>query len=320
MTPPHASKTITDRPVCFCAHKFERLIVMALLNTKTADTAQELLDYKVIDQSSADIGSVHSFWADPQTGDLQFLGVKTGWLFGQNHVIPVDRVEFDDANRNVRVPYTVDFIKGALSIDADSEISDEQEQEIYRYYQVGGRSASTTTTGTDYAATDKTTTRSMATDVAAAGAAASLTNTGTTASTTRATTSNQDTVEVPLTEEEIKVGKRTVDAGQVRLRKVVRTEVVNQPVEIRHEDVVVERIAAGDVRSGTATSDFKEETIDVPLSREEVVVSKEAHITGAVRLHKTSEAEQQNVSETIRKEDVEVLRDGKTVTERDAQK
>ena len=284
---------------------------MALLNTKTADTAQDLLDYKVIDQTAADIGSVHSFWANPQTGNLEFLGVKTGWLFGQNHVIPVDRVEFDDANRTLRIPYTADFVKGALSIDADSEISDEQEQEIYRYYQVGGRTASMATTGTNYAATGNTTSRS--TDV-------NLTNTGaaetraTATDTTRTSTSNQDTVEVPLTEEELKVGKRTVDAGQVRLRKVVRTEVVNQPVEIRREDVVVERVAAGDVRSGTATSDFKEETIDVPLSREEVVVSKEAHVTGAVRLHKTAEAEQQNVSETIRKEDVEVLRDGKTVT------
>ena len=286
---------------------------MALLNTKTADTAQDLLDYKVIDQSSEGIGTVHSFWADPQTGNIQFLGVKTGWLFGQNHVIPVDRVEFDDSDRTIRIPYTAEFVKGALSIDADSEISDEQEQEIYRYYQVGGHTTSTST-GT-------TTSRSTETDYAAGGVAANLTDTataraGATASdTTRATTSNQDMIEVPLTEEELKVGKRTVDAGQVRLRKVVRTEVVNQPVEVRREDVVVERISASEVRSGTAGSDFKEETIDVPLSREEAVVSKEAHVTGAVRLHKTAETETQNVSDSVRKEDVEVLRDGKTVTE-----
>ena len=121
---------------------------------------------------------------------------------------------------------------------------------------------------------------------------------------------------MPLTEEQVRVGKRTVDAGQVRLRKIVRTEVVNQPVEIRREDVVVERVSADQVRAGAATTDFKEETIDVPLTREEVVVQKDAQVTGAVRLHKTAEAETQNVSETVRKEDVEVLRDGETVTER----
>ena len=39
------------------------------------------------------------------------------------------------------------------------------------------------------------------------------------------------------------------------------------------------------------------------------------NVTGAVRLHKTEGVEQQQVSETVRKEDVEVVRDGKTVTE-----
>ena len=280
---------------------------MTQLNTTAADQAHTLLDSKVVDQNGNDFGTVHSFWADPQSGKLQFFGVKTGWLFGQNHVIPVDKAEIDEANRTVRVPYTTDFIKDSVSIDADSEISDEQEQEIYRYYNMGGQAASASTAYTDTAMTDRP-----------AETASNLTTTETRTlarDTARTDTSNKDNIEVPLSEEELKVGKRTVSAGQVRLRKIVRTEVVNQPVEIRHEDVVVERIPASEVRSGTATSNFKEETIDVPLSREEAVVSKESHVTGAVRLNKTSESETQNVSETLRKEDVEVLRDGKTVSE-----
>ncbi len=167
------------------------------------------------------------------------------------------------------------------------------------------------------------TTTARTTDTGVAGytaTAATQNRADTTAATTGATAKSvtgQDTVEVPLTEEQLKVGKRTVDAGQVRLRKIVRTEVVNQPVEVRREDVVVERVPAGEVRSGAATSDFKEEVIDVPLTREEAVVAKEAHVTGAVRLNKTAATETQQVSETVRKEDVEVLRDGKTVTETD---
>ena len=123
-----------------------------------------------------------------------------------------------------------------------------------------------------------------------------------------------------LSEEQVKVGKRTVDAGSVRLRKVIRTEIVNQPVEIRHEDVVVERVSAAQVHAGAAPTDFKDETIDVPLTREEVVVSKDAVVTGAVRLHKTAASETQTVSEPVRKEDVEVLRDGKTEVQRDDRK
>src|SRR4051812_3863168 len=44
---------------------------------------------------------------------------------------------------------------------------------------------------------------------------------------------------IPLYQESVNVGKREVEAGAVRLRKIVRTETVNQPVEIRHEDVVI---------------------------------------------------------------------------------
>ena len=289
---------------------------MNTLSTQSADTAHTLLDYKVVDQNGSEIGTVHSFWADQQTGMLEFIGVKTGWLFGQNHVVPVEKVQLDQAAQTVSVPYTAEFVKGAPSFNADAEISDSEEADIFRYYGVNGGS----TMGRTSTETTTTTGRTAeATGMGATGAAAYAADTTAakaSTDTTRATTATggQD-IEVPLTEEEVKVGKRTVDAGQVRLRKIVRTEVVNQPVEIKHEDVVIERVAAGDVRAG-ATSDFKEEVIDVPLTREEVVVAKDAHVTGAVRLHKTAESETQNVSETVRKEDVEVVRDGKTVTER----
>lgn len=126
-----------------------------------------------------------------------------------------------------------------------------------------------------------------------------------------------DEIQIVLHEEELRVGKREVSAGDVQLRKTVHTEQVNVPVELRHEDVTIERVAAGDVRNVNAADAFKEDTIEVNLTREEAVVSKESHVTGAVRLHKTSETETQNVSETVRKEDVEVLRDGKTEVKRD---
>ena len=124
-------------------------------------------------------------------------------------------------------------------------------------------------------------------------------------------------IQIVLHEEQLKVGKREVSAGEVQLLKTVHTEQVNVPVELRREDVTIERVAAGDVRDVNAADAFKEGIIEVNLSREEAVVSKEAHVTGAVRLHKTSETETQNVSETVRKEDVEVLRDGQTEVKRD---
>ena len=285
---------------------------MNTLSSTTAEAAHNLLDYRVLDQSGTEIGTVHSFWADTQSGKLEFLGVKTGWLFGQNHVMPIDKIEIDEADQSVRVPYTSDFVKGALSLDADATVSDEQEAEIYRYYGVKGGGirqeySATSTSETAGAARLGVTGNTTGTAGASMMAAGAHAATGTAA--------GKDDVEIALTEEQVRVGKRTVDAGQVRLRKIVRTEIVNQPVEIRHEDVVVERVSADQVHAGTTASNFQEEVIDVPLTREEVVVQKDAHVTGAVRLHKTAETETQQVSETVRKEDVEVVRDGKIVTE-----
>ena len=85
---------------------------MTALPSKNADNIHGLLDANVVDQAGNDIGTLHSFWADSATGKLEFIGVKTGWLFGHNHVIPVDRVEFDEAAGSVRVPYDSEFIQG----------------------------------------------------------------------------------------------------------------------------------------------------------------------------------------------------------------
>ncbi|HEY0792820.1 MAG TPA: PRC and DUF2382 domain-containing protein [Chthoniobacterales bacterium] len=258
---------------------------MKLLSTITPAATHDLFDYAVVDQSHENIGTLHSMWNNEHTGALEFLGVKTGWLFGSNHVVPADKAQVDESARTIQVPYPLTLIKEAPTIDADAEISGDREAEIHRYY--GGSSTAPTAA--------RTTTEGAVREA----------NTG-------------DHVEVPLSEEQVKVGKRTVDAGSVRLRKVVRQETVTQPVEVRREDVVVERVAADQVHAGSASSGFKEEVIDVPLTREEAVVSKEAHVTGAVRVQKTADVDTQNVSETVRKEDVEVVRDGKTEVKRDS--
>jgi uncharacterized protein (TIGR02271 family) len=243
----------------------------------------DLIDYKVIDQDGTEVGSVYSLWADPTTEQLEFLGVTTGWLGGTDRVIPAEQVQVDEAQRVIHVPYAVERIKGAPSFDAHTELTREQAAEVYRYYGVGAG----TTSGVAAAPTTTQDSGAMAHEARAG-----------------------ETVEVALTEEQLVVGKRAVEAGSVRLRKIVRTEQVSVPVELRREDVVVERVPASEVREGTASGVFEEQTIDVPLHREEAVVAKESHVTGAVRARKTEAVEHRTVSAAVRKEDVEVIREG----------
>jgi uncharacterized protein (TIGR02271 family) len=124
-------------------------------------------------------------------------------------------------------------------------------------------------------------------------------------------TAGASTIEVPLSEEEVKVGKRTVGAGEVKLHKTVTTEQVNVPVELKREDIVIERVPDHQVES-TGKETFQEEHIVVPLSREEPVVEKETRVTGVVRVRKTEGVEQQTIRESVRREDLDIDESGKT--------
>jgi uncharacterized protein (TIGR02271 family) len=90
---------------------------------------------------------------------------------------------------------------------------------------------------------------------------------------------------VPLSKEEVKVGKRTVGAGEVKLHKTITTEQVNVPFELKREAIVVERVPAYEIESGKEP--FQEEHIKISLSREEPVVEKEIRVTGGVSVRKT---------------------------------
>ena len=116
-----------------------------------------------------------------------------------------------------------------------------------------------------------------------------------------------NTVRIPISEEQVKVGKREVEEGAVRIRKEVHTETVNQPVNLRREEIVVERVAGGGDAPGDA---FIEDEVRIPLKREEAVVEKSAKVTGEVKIRKAAETDTQQVSEKVRKEEVKIEGEG----------
>ena len=115
-------------------------------------------------------------------------------------------------------------------------------------------------------------------------------------------------IRVPLVEERLLVDKRAVELGSVDIRKDVETERVEIPVELRREEVSVNRVDVQDrpVAAGDLDDAFQEGTIRVPVRGEEAVVQKEAFVTGEVVIDKERGTERQTVTDTIRREDVEV--------------
>ena len=119
---------------------------MKTLKDITGDSLEQMIDYKVVDQDGDPVGTLHSLWSDPTTGAVEFLGVKTGWIFGQNHVVPAEKAELDESQNVVRLPYTSLFVKEAPTMSADAEISESEEETIYQYYGLG-RTADAATSG-----------------------------------------------------------------------------------------------------------------------------------------------------------------------------
>jgi uncharacterized protein (TIGR02271 family) len=115
-------------------------------------------------------------------------------------------------------------------------------------------------------------------------------------------------IRVPIVEERLTVDKREAELGSVDIRKTVESERVDVPVELRREEVTVDRV---DVRDRPATAGdlddaFEEGTIRVPVRGEEAVAQKETVVTGEVVVDREVTTERQTVSDTVRKVRVDV--------------
>jgi uncharacterized protein (TIGR02271 family) len=123
--------------------------------------------------------------------------------------------------------------------------------------------------------------------------------------------SDDDEIRIPVMEEELEAQKTVRKAGEVRLRKIVHSELRHFTVPVMKEEVVVERAPVHEDSSADmrGDSDFKEETIAMPVMEEEVTAVKRPVVKEEVRLRKKRTEEQREVSDTVRKEEVEVDED-----------
>jgi len=115
-------------------------------------------------------------------------------------------------------------------------------------------------------------------------------------------------IRVPVVEERLNVEKRSGELGAVEIHKDVVTEQVNVPVEVRREEVHVERVDVPDrpIAVGDKGAAFEEGTIRVPVRGEQAVVNKEAVVTGEVVINREQTTDRQTVSDTVRKQRVDV--------------
>ncbi len=109
---------------------------------------------------------------------------------------------------------------------------------------------------------------------------------------------------LPISEETVKVGKRMVPKGGVRVYTRVIEMPVQEQVTLREERAKIARRAVNRPASGEEA--FKESTIEIHESAEEPVVSKEARVKEEVVVGKESTERTETVREKARRTELSV--------------
>ena len=260
----------------------------------TAAQLRELPDFdgNVVAPDGSKIGAIGQVYLDDQTGDPSWVTAKTG-LFGTGQSF----VTLQGASlqgRDIQVAFDEHKVKGAPRVDDDGALSPQEEDELYAYYGVGNQD---TSVRDDTADLDRTRTDAV--------------STGTTSGTEQVghDTSGPTTDDaMTRSEERLQVGTQSREAGRARLRKYVVTENVTQTVPVSHEEVRVSREPITDANIGDATSGpaISEEEHEVVLHEERPVVAKETVPVERVRLDTTTVTEQETVTDSVRKEEIEL--------------
>jgi len=110
---------------------------------------------------------------------------------------------------------------------------------------------------------------------------------------------------IPVVEERLKVGKREVQKGGVRVYSRLVETPVSESVGLREEHVNVERHKV-DQPIGTDSNAFNEQKIELRETNEEAVVEKSARVVEEVVVGKQVSERQQQIQDTLRHTEVQV--------------
>jgi uncharacterized protein (TIGR02271 family) len=250
------------------------------------DTVRSWQGSTMVDRDGDKVGTIESIYVDDQTGQPEWALVNTGLFGTRSTFVPI--AQASASGDQVQVPFENQRVNDAPNIDPDGHLSEQEEQELWRHYGLDHDTAAGTgdaDTGRDSVGRD---TSGPTTDEA-----------------------------MTRSEEELRVGTTQRERGRARLRKYVVTQDQQVTVPVSREEVRVEREPITDANLDAATSGpaISEEEHEVTLREEQVVVDKRVVPKERVRLDTETVTEERQVSEEVRKEQIEV--DGDQSTSRD---
>jgi len=115
---------------------------------------------------------------------------------------------------------------------------------------------------------------------------------------------------IPVTEENVQVGKREVPENMVRVYSHTESVPIQENVSLREERADIQRRGVDRPVSDADRDAFKETSVEIPEMREEPVVSKEARVKEEVLVGKEFNERNETISDTARRTRVDVDRSG----------
>jgi uncharacterized protein (TIGR02271 family) len=264
--------------------------------------------YTVYDQDYEKIGKVDDLFLD-ENDSPEYIGVKMGFLGTRSTLIPFEMARVNDERQVIEVSKDKETVKNGPTFDDDREITPDFENEVYSYYGLGQ------TNGTGERGSYGSYYSDENTDAGTVGPGMTMGDTETGEFREHAAydegvhqsrgddLADEDELRVQRTEEELAAGTREREAGQLKVRKRVRTDRERIEVPTRHEEISVERVPVEDEAS---EAEIGEDEVVVPVTEEEVVVSKRPVAKEEVRIRKDVVSDTETVEEDVRREEIEV--------------
>ena len=257
----------------------------------------------VVDQNGQKVGKIDELYYDQEGGQPEWALVNTGMFGTKKTFVPIAGAQPD--GEDLRVSVTKDQVKDAPRVDADQQLSEDEERSLFEHYGVPYTTEGSTTAQGAPASGDGQTAGGRTAETAG-GNGHSNELEGDRAVGHDTSGPNTDNA-MTRSEEELRVGTTTRESGRARLRKYVVTENVTQTVPVQREEVRIEREPITDANRDEALSgtDISEEEHEVVLHEEQPVVEKRTVAKERVRLGTATVTDEQEISEEVRQERIE---------------
>ncbi|KNC17731.1 hypothetical protein AC792_13970 [Arthrobacter sp. RIT-PI-e] len=266
----------------------------------------------VLSEDGAVLGPMGQLYVDDATGDPSWVTVTTHPAGNPESFAPLVGATLD--GQDVRLPYSHSKVHDSPKMSQDGHLSPEEEKHLLRYYGLMEPKE-----GVDPEALADADSANQRQESFA----------GTSARTTGAVSesavpaTDDGPFEMTRSEEELRVGTELRETERVRLVKRVVTEDVTMTVQIRREELVVERVPVQDGKplyddgAGTFTKAERErlysavetafdgDVTEVVLYEERPRVEVDVVPIERVRVSKEIHTEDQVVSGQVRKEVIE---------------